>query len=174
MGERTGTNPGRQPRGGTVDLTYHARPVSLNASYGDSRYDRTAHVIEWRTAFFWLAKEAQVQPMDAIEVTVHCGMSGRLQDIGNCYVSAKAAIDGLVQAKVIPNDTGEHLLHLGFTPPVRVGPKEPDYLTLHIVEATAGMQKRIAGALRSTIDSHGPITNEWIGSATKRLLGTFR
>lgn len=172
MGGGSSPNTGRAPT--TVDLTYHARPVSLNASYGDSRYDRTAHVIEWRTAFFWLAKEQQVPPMDQIEVVVACGMSGRLQDIGNCYVSAKAAIDGLVQAKVIPDDTGDHLLYLGFLPPVRVAPKEPDYLTLHITECTADRRKRISGALKATINDHGPITANEIGSATKRILGLLR
>lgn len=164
----------RRQRPFVGSLTYNARPISLNASYGHFRTERTAHVIEWRNAFFWLAREARIPPLDAIEVTVSVGMSGRLQDIGNAYVSAKAAIDGLVQAKVIPDDTGEHLLHLGFTPPVRVPPKEPDYLTLHIVEHTADRQKRVAGALRDTINQHGPITSEWIGSATKRILGLLR
>lgn len=156
-----------------VDLTYHARPISLNASYGHARYERTEHVREWRDAFFWLAKNAKIGRLDAIEVTVLCGMSGRLQDIGNCYVSAKAAIDGIVQAGVIPDDTGEHLLSLTFLPPVRVAPKEPDYMTLRIVEFGTSAQKRIAGAIKSTIDAHGPITREWIGSATKRIMGAL-
>ena len=155
-------------------MTYHGRPISLNASYGHSRYDRTAHVIEWRDAFYWLAREAKVPGMDAIEVTVEVGMSGRLQDIGNAYVSAKAAIDGLVTYGAIPDDTGEHLLALTFLPPVRVAPKEHDYMTLHILEHTIEMQKRINGALRSTIHSHGPITLEWVGSATKRILAALR
>ncbi len=115
-------------------LTYPARPISLNASYGHNRFERTAHVIEWRNAFWLLAKEAKIPPLDAIEVIVHCGMSGRLQDIGNSYVSAKAGVDGLVQARVIADDTGVHLRLLSFTPPVRIKPKDRDYMTLVVTE----------------------------------------
>lgn len=114
-------------------LRYDARPISLNASYGHHRHQRTEHVREWRDTFAMLARAQGHHRLgvEAIEVTVHCGMSGRLQDIGNCYVSAKAAIDGLVLAGVIDDDDGEHLRSLTFTPPVRVAPSEPDYLALH-------------------------------------------
>lgn len=33
--------------------------------------------------------------------------------------------------------------------------------------------KRISGAIKSTIDAHGPITDKLIGSATKRIYGTL-
>lgn len=33
--------------------------------------------------------------------------------------------------------------------------------------------KRISGALRQSINAHGPITKELIGSATKRVLGAL-
>lgn len=116
------------------ELTYHARPISLNASYGHYRKERTSHVIEWRDAFWALAKEAKVPRLDKIEIVVKTGMSGHLHDIGNAYVSAKAAIDGLVLANVIPNDTGDHLKMLCFLPPERIPPSERDYLTLVIKE----------------------------------------
>lgn len=32
----------------------------------------------------------------------------------------------------------------------------------------------INGALRSTIEAHGPITEDWIGSASKRIWGQFK
>lgn len=169
MGGRTSTNVGRSP--GVYELTYPVRPVSLNASYGHHRYERTQHVIEWREAFWLLAKEAKVPPLDAVEIVVQAGMSGVLQDIGNCYVSVKAAVDGLVLAKVIPDDTDEHLRRLTFLPSVRVPPTRPDYLTLTIIEADASLERRVTGALKSTIAAHGPITKEWIGSAAKRLVG---
>jgi hypothetical protein len=38
----------------------------------------------------------------------------------------------------------------------------------------AGFERAIAGALRDTIRTHGPITPEWVGSATKRILGNLR
>lgn len=35
------------------------------------------------------------------------------------------------------------------------------------------LERLVAGALRSTIDAHGPITRKWIGSATKRVVSTL-
>lgn len=34
---------------------------------------------------------------------------------------------------------------------------------------TNWLERQVAGALRSTIDAHGPITPQWIGSAAKRV-----
>lgn len=172
MGGQSGTDIGRERPPYIGSLTYHARPVSLNASYGHHRYERTQHVIEWRDTFALLARAEKVPRLGSIDVTVEAGFSGQMQDIGNCYVSAKAAIDGLVQAKVIADDTGEHLQSLTFIPPVRVPPGK-DYMTLHIAEAGASLHKKIVGALKSTIVAHGPITLEWIGSAAKRIQGAL-
>lgn len=36
------------------------------------------------------------------------------------------------------------------------------------------LERAIAGALRSAIHDHGPITPEWIGSAVKRIVGQLR
>lgn len=117
------------------ELTYNARPVSLNASYGHDRHERTAHVIEWRNAFGWLAKQHKVPKLQAITITVVTHLHGRMQDIGNNYVSVKAAIDGIVAAQVIPDDTGDHLKALTFLPPERVLPSVPCSLSLLIEEA---------------------------------------
>lgn len=114
------------------ELTYPRRPVSLNASYGHSRHERTEHVIEWRDTFTLLAKEARIPKLDRIAVTVVTKLHGRMQDIGNNYVSAKAAIDGLVRARVIPDDTGDHLVSLTFLPPERVPANVPCSMTLLI------------------------------------------
>lgn len=172
MGGRSSTDTTGAP--GVWGLTYRCRPVSLNASYGHDRHTRTQHVIEWRSAFWALAKEQKVPPLMTVEIVVQCGMSGRLQDIGNCYVSAKAAIDGLVLAQVIPDDVGAHLVDLRYLPPVRIPPSEQDYMTLTIIDHDTTLEKRITGALKSCIAAHGPITKDWVGSAAKRLIGIYK
>jgi len=130
-----------RPRTGT--LRYEARPISLNASYGHHRRQRTEHVQEWRDTFAMLAQTVPRadRNLEAVYVEVRCGMSGKTQDIGNCYTSAKAAIDGLVKAKIISDDTGDQIRRLTFYPPERVSPAEPDYLELswtEVVEETDG------------------------------------
>lgn len=36
------------------------------------------------------------------------------------------------------------------------------------------LEKLIAGALKDTIHSHGAITTEWIGSASKRVISAIK
>ena len=38
----------------------------------------------------------------------------------------------------------------------------------------AELEKEIAGALKRTIDAHGPISKDYIGSATKRIAAAIR
>lgn len=38
----------------------------------------------------------------------------------------------------------------------------------------AKLERQIAGVLRSTIDAHGPITREWVGSAAKRVISQLK
>jgi len=53
---------------------------------------------------------------------------GRLQDTAACNPSVKAAIDGLVDAGIIPDDSGEFVRMITFLPCVR----GDDQLTLII------------------------------------------
>mgnify|MGYP001569726791 CR=1 FL=1 len=37
----------------------------------------------------------------------------------------------------------------------------------------SAVKKMIVGAIKDTINSHGPITKEWTGSAAKRVIAHF-
>jgi hypothetical protein len=112
-------------------LTYEAAPVSLNRERNKHWSARSDATREWREAFWALALERQVGRHDRVQVLVHhlVHRGGPLPDIGACYPSVKAGIDGLVDALVIPDDTGTHLIRLTFLPPVR---SERDALTLEV------------------------------------------
>lgn len=43
---------------------------------------------------------------------------GRLQDVGACHPSVKAAIDGIVDAGILPDDSSQYLRSLIYLPPV--------------------------------------------------------
>lgn len=59
----------------------------------------------------------------------------RRRDVANLYPSFKAAIDGLVDAAVLPDDDDTHLVG----PDMRLGPIEPHgRLVLHIAELAQG------------------------------------
>ena len=122
--------------GGWV-ITWAQRPVSLNSERrGDGRASQIARARStavWKSQFAAAAVKARIPRHDRVAVTVRCSMRrGRLQDTGNAYPSAKAAIDGLVAAGVIADDTGAHLASITFEAPTR----GDDSFTLELRPAT--------------------------------------
>jgi hypothetical protein len=66
-------------------------------------------------------KAHRVKPGDIACIEVEArqlSKDGRwLQDLGACFPAVKAAIDGLVDARLIPDDTPQYLTRLSFIPP---------------------------------------------------------
>lgn len=98
-------------------LTYDAKPWSLNQERKKHWSWRAAQTAEWLDAFAKLALEARIPALDQIGVTVHFEMPGVVQDVCNGYPAAKAAIDGLVAAGVIPDDKPPYLAWVKFVAP---------------------------------------------------------
>lgn len=75
---------------------------------------------QWRRDFMFLAKQAKIPRCHWIRVVVHqyC-TTERMPDPGNIFPAVKAAIDGLVDAKVIPKDTRHFVHFIGFWAPQR-------------------------------------------------------
>jgi crossover junction endodeoxyribonuclease RusA len=128
-GRRTG---GVAAVGDVYRLTYAARPWTLNRERAINRFERAPLVREWRQAFRILAFQAKIPPLDKVAVTVRLRLRahGRPQDAGACFPAAKAAIDGLVDAGVLPEDNGRHVVSLLFPAP-EIG-AEIDELTLEL------------------------------------------
>lgn len=103
-----------------IHLTYQKRPLTTNAERAGNRWGRASHVKEWREAFAWLARRQHVPRMAWINVTAQpVQKRGRLQDTAACNPSVKAAIDGLVDAHVVPDDTGDFVREIRFLPCTR-------------------------------------------------------
>lgn len=99
-------------------LEFEKRPWTTNAERAGNRWERATLTKEWREAFAWLAKIEQIPEMRWIVVSVEPHQKGgRLQDVGACNPAVKAAIDGLVDAKVLPDDSPEFVRALTFLPP---------------------------------------------------------
>ena len=100
-----------------IILTYDRKPVTTNKERAGNRWERAASTREWRDAFAWIAKRERVPQMRWINVTVQPFQKrGRLQDTAACNPSVKAAIDGLVDAGVVPDDTGDYVRQITFLP----------------------------------------------------------
>lgn len=98
-------------------LEYPSRPWTTNAERRGNRYQRAALVKEWREAFFWLTKQANVPRLDAITITAEPWQAkGILADTAACNPAVKAAIDGIVDAGVVPDDTSAHVHRITFLP----------------------------------------------------------
>lgn len=101
-------------------LTYAQKPITVNAERKGNRWDRATHTKEWREAFTWIARKERIPKMKWVKVTVQPYQKrGRLQDVAACLPSAKAAIDGLVDAGILPDDSGEYVRMVTFLPCVR-------------------------------------------------------
>jgi len=77
-------------------------------------------VKQWRQYAHFAAVNARLRDrLDRVAITVETHLKGRRsQDIGANFPAVKAAIDGLVDAHVIPDDTPEFLVSLTFLAPV--------------------------------------------------------
>ncbi len=104
----------------TWRLRFDERPWTANSERRWHHHQRAAAVRRWRSAFALLAREAHLPRLDSIEVTVVPYLARRrgLQDVAGCFPSAKAGIDGLVDAGVIVDDTPDHLVSLTFKTPI--------------------------------------------------------
>ena len=110
-------------------LEFNQRPWTTNAERAGNRWERAKLTKEWRLGFQLLAKSEKIPPMAWITVTVEPHQKGgRLQDVGACSPAVKAAIDGLVDAGVLPDDSPEFVKSLVFLPPR----KDKNSLVLYI------------------------------------------
>lgn len=115
-------------------LRFDERPWTSNTERRWHHHQRADAVRRWRAAFALLAREARMPSIEAVEVTVTPFLANRrgLQDVAGCYPAAKAAIDGLVDAGVLVDDTPERLRSLTFLAPI-IG--QGDALELVVTEA---------------------------------------
>jgi hypothetical protein len=99
-----------------VRFEFDERPWTVNAERAGNRWQRATNTKHWREAF------AQFDPpyvlTDAtVEVTLQ--LKGRLQDTAACMPAVKASIDGMVDANLFLDDTGDHVRSIIFNAPLR-------------------------------------------------------
>lgn len=100
-------------------LSIEGKLFTLNGERGMHYHKRAKFVKSWREAACEAAIEAEVPPMNAIEVVfIPCRKDRRhMADTGGHFPVAKACIDGLVDAGVIPDDGPKYVTSLTFRAP---------------------------------------------------------
>lgn len=114
-------------------FTVEGKVQSLNAERKAHWSKRAEQARLWREQF-WAEGLKQRVRFERVEITVEICQK-RLMDAGNAYPTIKAAIDGLVDARVIPDDTPAHVAQITLLAPVRAVKGEPERLTLTLKEA---------------------------------------
>ena len=111
------------------------RPLTTNRVSGMHRQAWATYTRETRERWFWIAQAASIPGLEVVgvEVTPLHSSSRSPQDAGACAPEAKAAIDGLVDAGIIPDDSGDHVPWIMFNRP-EIG--HADGLRLGIVDLT--------------------------------------
>jgi hypothetical protein len=126
MGGRAATDaPARRERVGhfrEFELEYDVRPPTTNHERSAHWTERREYVELWREWFGWKATElAKTYPPGTFQyLTIEVFVEherGPAQDIGAAFPAVKAAIDGLVDGELIPDDSKAYIRELSFYPP---------------------------------------------------------
>jgi hypothetical protein len=85
---------------------------------------RATHTSSWRHAAAVAAKDAQIPRIGRAWVVAELVFpkGRRRRDPANWYPTVKACVDGLIDAKVLPDDDADHLIG----PDMRLGPPVDD------------------------------------------------
>ena len=128
----TSTSP--NPR--TFTITLPAGMELLNANDRDSHWARRRRITgALREAAAWLARQQRIPPLARARITaVYEPPDRRRRDAPNWYPRFKAAIDGLVDAKVLTDDSDRYVTALE----MKCGERFPrGRIVLHITEVAA-------------------------------------
>ena len=128
-------------------LRHNERPWTANSARAASHWSKNAdRTKKWRTAFQLLALEQQIPPLGPSRIIVTPYLQrGPIQDVGACAPAAKAAIDGLVDAGLWPDDTPTHVTEIVYRAPI------------------LGQGNALVIEIQSVIQANGPLT--WITRA---------
>lgn len=114
--------------------THPGRVRSINSERSTHWSKRAKDAENWREAFYWLGKQARVK-FGSVNITAEIIQKKPLSDCGNGLPSIKAAIDGLIDAGVLPDDSPEYVRSITMVAPRVPQPGEVEALTITVEEA---------------------------------------
>lgn len=124
---------------------YGKRPISLNQERSAHFAVRVRDTKWWREGFADAARAARIPRLEACEIMVEPVLQNRRwQDTGACFPSAKAAIDGLIDAGVIDDDTPDIVPTIVFKRPI-LGKQPGLRLTVIALESRVPGEEAILG-----------------------------
>lgn len=128
----------------------------LNANQRPHWRDERARSAAWREAAGWAAKAAKVPRLERVYICCWLEFPNNLRrDPANWAPTAKAAVDGLVQVGVLPDDDWRHVTG----PDMRIGQRhpKPGRLVIGLYDLTL---PAAAGGTRTGSHADGPTVPE--------------
>ncbi|MCG3757382.1 hypothetical protein [Amycolatopsis sp. Poz14] len=119
-----------------IELPLHAGKPPLTMNQRLNRYEKARRTRTLREAASWQAAKLKLGTLDHVSVQLHYAPGdNRGRDSDNLVATQKPAVDGLVDAKLIPTDTPEHLTW--WAPAIHPGPGKPRlWLVVHTGPST--------------------------------------
>lgn len=116
---------------GAWSITVDWRPWTINEERRMHWSKLSEIKAMWRQRGAVEAKRMKIPPLITATLSVQPVIKDRKSepDIGACMGAVKALVDGLVDAKVLPDDSGDYLTYIGFYPP-EIGEKDAVILTI--------------------------------------------
>jgi hypothetical protein len=127
----------RMAPAGPWTITFDARPWTSNQDVKLHHYERARRIKEWREAFRVLALVAKVPPLERVGITAqpyYKRTQGKHPDPSSCAPATKAAIDGLVDASVVPDDGPRYVAWVKYLPAVMGAPADALAVSVEVVE----------------------------------------
>ena len=124
----------------TITVEAPADFLVANGGHGN-RYAKADRVKQWRAKAAWAARAAKLEPVEGfVRVTafVNRGHNMARYDPANWYETAKACVDGLVDAGILEDDSHRHIDGPDMRPGLVI-PKRPS-LVLTISSSTPERQ----------------------------------
>ena len=128
------------------------RPISLNQERNQHFRKRVEDTKWWREGFAWAAIEAGMPKLTAAEIVVQPVLENRRwQDTAACFPSAKAAIDGLIDARVLEDDTPDIVPSITFKRPI-LGAQAGLRLTIIALDERVAGEETVLGNQKPEVE----------------------
>jgi crossover junction endodeoxyribonuclease RusA len=118
----------------TVTYKVSGRVRSINSERSTHWTKRAEDAQRWREAF-WVEAMQNRHRFTAVRITAEIVQKRPLADCGNGLPSIKAAIDGLIDARVLPDDSPEYVISITMVAPRLPAPGEVEALVITLEEA---------------------------------------
>jgi hypothetical protein len=115
-------------------LEYAGAYYTVNAARRLHRRQVAPFEAEWRKTFGWLAKAAGIPCLDYVDFVIHHWYVGSTPDHGAVFLAVKAAIDGITDAGVIPDDGPKHQRRQIFEAPIHASITQPPRVAIDIIK----------------------------------------